>query len=309
MLGHIRHREAEVPMLPHPTSHPQIDSQSRNISWTNTLVEGRAASYGVAGTGAPVVFLHGFGLTPRSYERALLRMASQGVRVYAPALPGFGGTAELPERERNLAGYARWLGGFLDSISVAGPVTVIGHSFGGGVAIQSAHDLGPRVARLVLVNSVGGAAWSPSGGGVRPIGERPLWDWCAAATVDALAIRPSAAGMLAITADAVGNLLRNPLAIWRLAHLARTADLRGELDELAERGLPVTLLWGCDDTFIPRASFESLCSALRNPTVVTVAGSHGWLIDDPHGFGTAMATVLDAGQGNAEPMARAGARS
>nr|WP_262982587.1 alpha/beta hydrolase [Rhodococcus sp. MTM3W5.2] len=188
------------------------------------------------------------------------------------------------------------MGGFLDSIGIAGPVTLVGHSFGGGVAIQSAHDLGARVSRLVLVNSVGGAAWSPGGGDVRPIGERPLWAWGAAATGDALAIRPSVAGLLAITADAVGNVLRNPLAMWRLSHLARNADLRGELDELAERGLPVTLLWGGDDTFIPRASFESLRIALRNPTVVTVAGNHGWLIDDPHGFGTAMATVFGAEQ-------------
>ncbi|TJZ79603.1 alpha/beta hydrolase [Rhodococcus oryzae] len=283
-------------MLQHPTSHPYVVSQARNTSWKNTLVEGRAASYAVAGAGAPVVFLHGYALTPRAYDRALLRMAAQGVRVFAPSLPGFGGTAELPPQERNLAGYARWLDGFLDSIGIAGPVTLVGHSFGGGVAIQSAHDLGPRVARLVLVNSVGGAAWSPGDGDVRPIGERPLWAWGAAATGDALAIRPSVAGLLAITADAVGNVLRNPLGMWRLSHLARTADLLGELDELAERGLPVTLLWGGDDTFIPRASFESLRIALRNPTVVTVAGNHGWLIDNPHGFGTAMATVFGAEQ-------------
>ncbi|MFC7449193.1 alpha/beta fold hydrolase [Rhodococcus daqingensis] len=287
-------------MHQHPTRHPRIVGQAKNTSWKNTLVDGRAVSYAVAGSGAPVVFLHGFGLTPRAYDRALLRVAGQGVRVYAPALPGFGGTDELPASERTLSGYARWLGGFLDSIGVAGPVTLVGHSFGGGVAIQAAHDLGPRVARLVLVNSVGGAAWSPGGGSVRPIGERPLWDWGAAATGDALTIRPSVTGLLAVTVDAVGNMLRNPRAFWQLSHLARTADLRGELDELAERGLPVTLLWGGDDTFIPRASFESLRAALRDPTVVTVAGSHGWLIDDPRGFGTAMATVLGAEQAPAE---------
>lgn len=274
-----------------PQCTPVVD-RATGISWRDVRVEGRPVAYGVAGQGPPVVFLHGFGLTHRTYGRSLQRLARNGVRVYAPALPGFGGTAELPRGKRNLAGYARWLAGFLDAVGIKEPVTLIGHSFGGGVAIQAAHDLHDQVGRLVLVNSVGGAAWSPDGGDVRPIGERPLWEWGAAATGDALSIGLSASAVAAIAADTVLNVLRNPRAVWRIADLARNADLRFELDELANRGLPVTLLWSRGDTFIPRASFESLRAALRNPLVHTVDGCHGWLIDDPERFGAAMAAVL-----------------
>ncbi len=56
------------------------------------------AVYGVAGEGPPVLFLHGWALNHRSYRHALRRLARSGVTVYAPSMPGFGGTAELPGR-------------------------------------------------------------------------------------------------------------------------------------------------------------------------------------------------------------------
>ncbi|MCW0193363.1 MAG: alpha/beta fold hydrolase [Rhodococcus sp.] len=66
---------------------------------------------------------------------------------------------------------------FLDAAGVTGPVTVVGHSFGGGVATAVARDFPTRVSRLVLVNSVGGQE--------RPIRERPWWNWCGSAMVEA----------------------------------------------------------------------------------------------------------------------------
>ena len=99
------------------------------------------------------------------------------LQVWAPALPGFGGTEDLPDEEFSLAGYARWVVAFLDAVGVAGPVTLVGHSFGGGVAISTAHDAPDRVARLVCVNSIGGSAWTESRGVVRSMAQRPLWDW------------------------------------------------------------------------------------------------------------------------------------
>ncbi len=40
-----------------------------------------------AGRGDPLVFLHGWGLTPRSYLRAVVRLCGAGVRVIAPPCP------------------------------------------------------------------------------------------------------------------------------------------------------------------------------------------------------------------------------
>ncbi|MCL2535987.1 MAG: alpha/beta fold hydrolase [Nocardiaceae bacterium] len=280
--------------------HPTIDRRSDvRPSWRELEVDGRAASYGVAGRGRPVVFLHGFGLTHRTYAGAIERLAATGVRVYAPALPGFGGTDPLSAPQSGFGGYAQWVGRFLDTVGVDEPVTVVGHSFGGGVALTSAHDLVDRVSDLVLVNSVGGGAWAP-GGTVREIRHRPLWRWGASAAVDAVLTGTPVSAMAAIAGDALRNAARGPAALWRIGELARTADLRTEAAGVAERGLPTTLLWSRGDTFIPHASFESLRSALRDPHVHRVAGCHGWLIGNPDAFGRAVTEILGSAPARAE---------
>src|SRR3954451_19017974 len=126
-----------------------------HVEWKTTTVGGRSTVYGVGGRGLPVLFLHGWGLGQHTYKRALKRLAHLGCQVFAPALPGFGGTAELPASQISFAGYAHWAAEFLESVRVDEPVFLVGHSFGGGVAIKLAHDYPQLVRYLVLVNSVG----------------------------------------------------------------------------------------------------------------------------------------------------------
>lgn len=227
--------------LPRP---PSTCRAADPVGWRHADLEGTEVTYATVGQGPPIVFLHGWGLTPDTYRRALLRLAHNGVRVCAPTLPGCG-SDPLPLCERTFRGYARWLRRFLESTETTEPVTVVGHAFGGGVAIQAAHDLPERTARVVLVNSIGGRFCPP-------------------------------------------GATRGPNTI-----LGRTADLTSELADLADRRTPVSVLWGRGDRVISPLSFVSLRKALHNPLVFTVAGSHGWLIDDPFSFGYAMKTVLE----------------
>lgn len=269
-------------------------SAEHHLVWRTTTVDGRPTAYGVAGDGPPLVFLHGWALTHQTYRRALRRLVDQGLRVYAPALPGLGGTAELPKEVRSLAGYAEWVDRFMAAVEIDEPATLVGHSFGGGVAIQTAHDFPARVARLILVNSIGGSAWSTAGGVIRSMRERPLWDWGLHLQTDLLPGRQLTRVVPVIVADAVPNLLRNPRAVWRVANLARNADLTAQLEELKRRRLPVVILWGQRDSVIPRASVESLRAALGDPKLITVPGSHSWLLADPDGFGEVMTNVIGA---------------
>lgn len=270
----------------------------QRLAWRTVIVDGRPAAYGVAGEGSPLVFLHGWALTHQTYRRALRRLIGQGLRVYAPALPGFGDTAELPDNEVSLPGYARWLDGFMAAVGIDVPATLVGHSFGGGVAIQTAHDWPGRAARLILVNSIGGSAWR-RGAVIRSMRERPLWDWGLHLQADVLPLRQLTRVVPVILADALPNLLRHPRTIQRVAHLARTADMSDELEELKRRRLPVVILWGQQDTVIPRASVESLRAALGDPKLITVPGNHTWLLADPQGFGEIITNVIGA----APPMA------
>jgi pimeloyl-ACP methyl ester carboxylesterase len=262
-----------------------------HLVWKRTSVAGRVTIYGVAGSGPPVLFVHGWALGQHTYKRALKRLVHLGVQVFAPALPGFGGTADLPPDEFDFAGYAEWLNEFLDAVDVHEPVFLIGHSFGGGVSIRFAHDHPDRVRNLVLVNSVGGSTWSSAGGVVRSMAERPLWDWGIHFPRDVLPLPQIRRVLPVILEDALPNLLRNPRAMWKVANLARSADLTTELEELKRRHLPVVVLWGDQDSIIPRASFDALCTAIGSEGEV-VPGNHSWLLADPDAFGEVMTNVV-----------------
>jgi pimeloyl-ACP methyl ester carboxylesterase len=250
---------------------PPADGRADHLVWTRTVVQDRPALYGVAGDGLPVLFLHGWALAQHAYKRALKRLVHLGCRVLAPALPGFGGTPGLPRADLSLAGYARWVADFLDAVDVREPVFLVGHSFGGGVAIQTAHDHPDRVRSLVLVNSIGGA-----------MPGRPLWDWGIHFPAEMLPTRVRRV-LPVVLEDAVPNVIRNPRGLWQVANLARQADLTGELEELKRRELPVVVLWGDKDRIIPRTAFDALCTAIGSEGHV-VDGNHSWLLADPDSF-------------------------
>lgn len=262
------------------------------LTWHTTKVAGRAAHYGSGGEGPALLFLHGWGLADRAFAAALSRLIAAGLKVYAPAMPGFGGTEDLPAGERTLTGYASWVSAFVKEAGLSEPVTVVGYSFGGGVAIRTAHDFPELVSRLILVNSIGGSSWTDGRGVLKAISERPLWDWGLHLQADLRPNRQLARVLPVILRDAVPNLLRCPGAIWRVANLARTADLAEELAELKRRRLPVVIVWSNQDNVIGEVALMSLRAGLGEARVITVPGGHGWLLADPGRFGEVITNVL-----------------
>ncbi|MCZ7530745.1 MAG: alpha/beta fold hydrolase [Acidimicrobiia bacterium] len=266
-----------------------------HLEWKRITVGGAEVRYGEAGDGEPFVFLHGFGLREKTYKRALGRLVPLGIRVVAPSLPGFGGTAPLPGDDTTIESYARWVVEFCAAIELDGPVMMAGHSFGGGVAIRTAHDHPQLVRLLVLINSVGGSVWKEAGVGsdeeARHLADRPLWSWGLHAPFDVARRKVVQAALPTILADAGRNLIRHPGAFWRAGRLARTADLRDELVELNARGLPIVVLWGTEDRILPAASLDALVKAMGGEPEV-VKGSHAWLLADPDAFGEVMTNVV-----------------
>lgn len=266
-----------------------------HLEWKTVTVNGRSANYGEAGDGEPFVFLHGFGLRDQTYKRALSRLVRLGVRVVAPSLPGFGGTAALARHDTTIEGYAAWVGEFCRTVGLDGPVMMAGHSFGGAVAIRTAHDHAELVRILVLINSVGGSIWKEAGiesaEEARHLAERPLWSWGWHIPFDVARRKVVQAALPTIIADAGRNLVRNPRAFLRAGSIARTADLRTELAELNDRGLPIVVLWGAEDRILPTASLDALVEAGGGEPEV-VEGSHAWLLADPDAFGEVMTNVV-----------------
>jgi pimeloyl-ACP methyl ester carboxylesterase/glycine cleavage system regulatory protein len=251
------------------------------LSWHRISVSGRPAVYGVGGgDGPPVVFLHGWALGSHAYKRAIRRLTSRGCRVFAPALPSFGDTADLPPQSMDIDGYAQWVASFMEEVGISEPALVIGHSFGGGVAIKLAKEHPNRVAYLILLNALGSGT------------RRYPWEWAIGFGNECWP--PSGAfGMVqAMWSDLVPNLVRNPWGLVKVGMLAATTDLRADMAELKGLGVPVLVLTSERDRLIPRSAFETVCDAVGADGRV-VSGGHAWLLVDPDLFGEVLASTID----------------
>jgi pimeloyl-ACP methyl ester carboxylesterase len=260
------------------------------LRWHQTTLDGRTVLYGDAGEGPAVVFLHGWGLTARSYASALPLIAATGRRVIAPALPGFGRSDPL-EGDYNFDTLTAWLIELLDMLDLHEPVAIVGHSFGGAVATATAWRHPARVRSLVLVNSIGGSVWKTGRRGERLLADRPLWDWGLRLPGE-FRRRDYRRVLPVVLRDLLGNAVSNPGALRRAADLARRADLRDELATLAQNGMPVSILWGSEDNVVPEATFLAMCDAAGAPGDIIADAGHSWLLADPQGFGELVTNSL-----------------
>ena len=252
-------------------------------TWRDVDVDGATVRVMEAGTGDPLLFLHGWGLTPRSYAQGITRLTSAGVRVIAPCLPGFGGSDGPGLTHVSMQDYAYRVGRLLDVLAVEQPVFVAGHSFGGGVAIQLATDRPERVRALTLVNSVGGAP------GRRTGMTDTSWLRWAVGTVGELSTSGLLRAAPTMLRDYLPNVLHRPATMALTARLALTAALAEQAQALVERGTPVLFIWGDADRVVAPGALAEVVTSL--PAEV-VEGRHGWLLTDPEAFSTLMRNAL-----------------
>jgi pimeloyl-ACP methyl ester carboxylesterase len=222
-------------------------------------------------------------------------MARAGCRVYAPSLPGFGGTRELAADQRTFDGYARWVGRFLDEVGVDDVAVAAGHSFGGGVATAFTYEEPWRVSSLLLANAIGSPTWALFPNEVRTMMERPFWDWTRHFSTDLLNSPGSLRLLPMLLEDLIPNLVGNPLGMFRTGEFIRRADLVHEVRAIARWGIPVTVVWSDRDRLVPRSAFDDLRHAAGVDGVV-MDGAHAWLIADPARFGeVAISALVDSG--------------
>jgi pimeloyl-ACP methyl ester carboxylesterase len=107
--------------------------------------------------GAPkhgtLVHLHGFSDRSDTFL-ATARHLRKRFRILIPAMPGFGEGWVDPSERHTFEAYAEWLTDFLDA-TARGPVHLVGHSMGGGVAAAIAVARPELVTSLTLVNAAG----------------------------------------------------------------------------------------------------------------------------------------------------------
>lgn len=239
--------------------------------------------FGVAsGSGrATVLALHGWGRSSEDFAATL-----SGLDAVALDLPGFGATPPPPE-VWGAAGYAEAVAGVLSELGT--PVVVVGHSFGGRVAVHLAAGRPEAVAGLVLTGA--------------PLVRRPG----AVAAPPALAYRVGRAlHRRGLFPESRMDALRRRYG--SRDYLAATGTMRGVHvkvvnetyeEQLAAIACPVELVWGDDDNEVPLAVAEAARSQLARATLTVVAGAgHLTPLTAPDALRDAIARLRPAGGGS-----------
>lgn len=235
-------------------------------------VDGVAASYLTAGTGAPAILLHGT-YWSRVWQPVIDRLASRGLRPVAVDFPGCGRSeGELTLETAAVPALAAWVERFVDTLGVDGPLNVAGHDIGGAVAQRLAVRGRHRVRRLALANSVSYDSWPVPG--VARFRDPEIVE--ATTTDELLAMRRTAlqTAIARPLSDAEREEYLSPWTDRRIGRswmaMAGAADARYTMelvDELRASDLPKLLIWGEDDTFQPIAYAERLASELPRTTL------------------------------------------
>src|SRR3954447_16199817 len=135
---------------PRQTARPRLSDlkpQQHEIT-----LHGHRVAYRTAGDGPVLLLIHGITGNARQWDEVMPLLA-QHYHVIAPDLLGHGESAK-PRRDYSLGASAP---GVRDLLITPGHkrATVVGHSLGGGIAMQFAYEYPPFAERLILVNSGG----------------------------------------------------------------------------------------------------------------------------------------------------------
>lgn len=227
------------------------------------VIHGHRRAYRLKGSGPALLLIHGLACDSRTWLPVIDQLAEH-FTVIAPDLLGHGESA-APRADYSLGAYAN---GMRDLLTVLGidKVTVVGHSLGGGVAMQFGYQFPERTERIVLVSTGGlGPQVTPlirlltvpgSEYAVRLATARP-WRPVVAGTFRTLSRLPLlAAKDLDEFAEVYEALADLPKLRAIRSVTSHVVDWRGQVVTMADRGylarlMPVMVVWGQDDLVIP----------------------------------------------------------
>jgi len=272
-------------------------------------VSDNVGAHGPDGPGTPPIWavnIHGYFAGGGMYWRESARLAEQlGWRVINPSLPGFGGSDPLDWHDVSMEMLADQIVAVLHQVE-AGPVVVLGHSMGGAVAVQFAHDHPRHTLGLIYRDGVGTPAWKQRHGIVSTVvapfapSIAPLVDLGAAAVSDLPDL--FIGRMFSTVRSLLPEVRRNVRTAGQtlpIGSLLMAIDQRSEVRALVAQEMPILTEWGCFDRITPGAAAAEFAGTSRTP-VQWVPGGHSWMLARPQGQSDIL-THLAAGK---EFMAR-----
>ena len=117
------------------------------------LINSSKINFKVAGQGPAILLLHGWGGSSSSWIKVLELLSVEGYKVICPDFPGFG-KSDSPLISWDVSDYMEWVVDFVKSQGLDN-FFLLGHSFGGRVAIKFTFSHPEMVRGLILCDSAG----------------------------------------------------------------------------------------------------------------------------------------------------------
>ncbi len=302
--------------MPAPTTAKlrAVPDDAVSIEVRFVTVHGYRRAYRTAGSGPVVVLIHGIGDNSSTWD-STIKLLARTHTVIAPDLLGHG-LSDKPRADYSVAAFAN---GVRDLLWVLGheQVTVVGHSLGGGVAMQFCYQFPRMVGRLILV-AAGGVTTdvSPALRAVSlPFAPQLLNALRLPGALSALrsvsaviASTPRLPGPLSwpreqlIDHHDLGRILADLTDSQSRAAFCRTlrsvVDWRGQIVTMLDRSyltadIPVLIVWGDHDVVIPYRHALLAHSAIRHSQLETFSGSgHFPFHDDPIRFADVLTSFM-----------------
>jgi pimeloyl-ACP methyl ester carboxylesterase len=226
-------------------------------------IHGHRRAFVKLGSGPVVLLLHGLGCDHRTWL-PVIDALSRHYTVIAPDLLGHG-VSDKPRADYSVGGFAN---GMRDLLTVLGidKATVVGHSFGGGVAMQFAYQFPERTERLVLVGS--GGLGPEVSAAIRAITTTGFYQVMGLLTLPGVR-HLGTAGLRALSRTGVKEFrdfdevaeiyesFQDPAARAAIRHVVRAVvDWQGQIVTMADRAylteaMPMLVMWGDEDRVIP----------------------------------------------------------
>ena len=270
------------------------------VPW-ETELHGHRVIYRMAGSGPPVVLIHGMVNSSRHWEQVALRLA-EDYTVIAPDLIGHGDSAAV-RGDYSLGAHASSIRDLLAVLGIE-RATIVGHSLGGGIAMQFFYQFPQRTQRLALVSSGGlGRHVSPLlRGAALPGAAVGLWAAAHPRVLDALSalgerMKRSGRGKgvyLQAVVRALRPLQRPGARRAFLQTLRSVIDARGQHVSARDRlyllsEFPTLIVWGERDHTIPLAHGREAHEAIPGSHFRTLPrAAHFPHLEDPVGLAAAI---------------------
>ncbi len=267
------------------------------------LASGLRVNYTRAGSGPPLLLLHGWGNSSLTLQPLADGLA--GIReTYVIDLPGFGRTEAPKEADGwDTAAHARCIVNLMDKLKLD-RADFFGHSHGGRIASYLAATSPERVSRLVLCASAGLHERLPLRLRVRRRWRRLLIK---------SAHRAAARGLLGASGPERARAMSEKYASrdYRAAGIMRPTlgkVLADDLEPLLSRiTAPVLLIWGDQDEETPPELAERSKQLIPDASLIMLRGAgHHPFVDQPQQVLAAMRSFLDGVGGSSEAAADAG---